>query len=168
MKHNWKSVLSEITEYIVLIAPTVGYQIYCYTDTLQHTMSNSSKGAFWTLISAAILAAVLYKLAKKRYDRFVQGWVQQKTDLETKPDDALLIEKVYDKAKVIENLDYLFAALPILILLTVVAAFQTAIEQLIILLEVMAASLFGKIALHTLTIHLEKTAMLKPIKKDGE
>lgn len=167
MKKNWKSILCELTEYLALIAPTMGYSIYVYVETLQKSMSSTSKGAFWTLISAAIVVAVVFRVFKKRYERFVQGYVQQKTDLETRPGDELLIKKVAEKADIIDNLDYIVAAIPVMILLTVLAAFQSAIEQLMIILEIMIVSLVAKTGLHCVTVAMKKHAMLKKIEEKG-
>lgn len=167
MKHNAKSLVSMVMEYIVLIAPTAGYSIYCYYDTLQYTMSSTSKGSFWTLISLAVLAMILFGIFRKRYDRYVQGYIQQKTDLETNPDNELLIKRVAKKKEIIENIDYVVALIPILILLTVISAFQQAIDQLMILLTTVSGSLIAKVGVHIVTINLEKSEMLKRA-KDGE
>lgn len=167
MKKTWYSVISALMEYVVLIAPTAGYAIYCYEDTLKYSMSQSSKGVFWSLISVSILAAILFKIFKKRYERYVAGYVQQKTDLETRPEDELLIKKVAEKADIIDNLDYIVAAIPVMILLTVLAAFQSAIEQLMIILEIMIVSLVAKSGLHCGTVAMKKHAMLKKIEEKG-
>ena len=164
MKHDAKSIITTIAEWLVLIAPTTGYAIYCYEDTLQYTMSSTSKGCFWSLIAIAALAAVLYGIFRKRYDRYVQGFVQQKTDLETNPDNELLIKKVAEKKNIIENIDYLVALFPVLIALCVLYAFQTAIEQLVLLLLILAASLIGKISLHIVTTAIQKSSALKRLK----
>lgn len=168
MKHNAKSLILIISEYLVLIAPTTGYAIYCYQDTLQYTMTATSKGSFWSLVAVAILASVLFGIFRKKYDRYVQGYVQQKTDLETNPTNELLIKRVANKKKIIDNLDYVVALFPVLILMSVIGAFQQAIEQLLILLSVVAGSLIGKISLHLLTIFVEEHDMLKKIEKDGD
>ena len=168
MKHNAKSLILIISEYLVLIAPTTGYAIYCYQDTLQYTMTATSKGSFWSLVAVAILASVLFGIFRKKYDRYVQGYVQQKTDLETNPTNELLIKRVARKKKIIDNLDYVVALFPVLILMSVIGAFQQAIEQLLILLRVVAGSLIGKISLHLLTIFVEEHDMLKKIEKDGD
>ena len=168
MKHNAKSLILIISEYLVLIAPTTGYAIYCYQDTLQYTMTATSKGSFWSLVAVAILASVLFGIFRKKYDRYVQGYVQQKTDLETNPTNELLIKRVAHKKKIIDNLDYVVALFPVLILMSVIGAFQQAIEQLLILLRVVAGSLIGKISLHLLTIFVEEHDMLKKIEKDGD
>lgn len=168
MKHNAKSLILIISEYLVLIAPTTGYAIYCYQDTLQYTMTATSKGTFWSLVAVAILASVLFGIFRKKYDRYVQGYVQQKTDLETNPTNELLIKRVAQKKNIIDNLDYFVALLPVLILMSVIGAFQYAIEQLLILLSVVACSLIGKISLHLLTIFVEEHDMLKKIEKDGD
>ena len=168
MKHNAKSLILIISEYLVLIAPTTGYAIYCYQDTLQYTMTATSKGSFWSLVAVAILASVLFGIFRKKYDRYVQGYVQQKTDLETNPTNELLIKRVAQKKKIIDNLDYVVALFPVLILMSVIGAFQQAIEQLLILLSVVAGSLIGKISLHLLTIFVEEHDMLKKIEKDGD
>ena len=168
MKHNAKSLILIISEYLVLIAPTTGHAIYCYQDTLQYTMTATSKGSFWSLVAVAILASVLFGIFRKKYDRYVQGYVQQKTDLETNPTNELLIKRVAHKKKIIDNLDYVVALFPVLILMSVIGAFQQAIEQLLILLSVVAGSLIGKISLHLLTIFVEEHDMLKKIEKDGD
>ena len=168
MKHNAKSLILIISEYLVLIAPTTGYAIYCYQDTLQYTMTATSKGSFWSLVAVAILASVLFGIFRKKYDRYVQGYVQQKTDLETNPTNELRIKRVAHKKKIIDILDYVVALFPVLILMSVIGAFQQAIEQLLILLSVVAGSLIGKISLHLLTIFVEEHDMLKKIEKDGD
>lgn len=168
MKHNAKSLILIISEYLVLIAPTTGYATYCYQDTLQYTMTATSKGSFWSLVAVAILASVLFGIFRKKYDRYVQGYVQQKTDLETNPTNELLIKRVAHKKKIIDNIDYVVALFPVLILMSVIGAFQQAIEQLLILLSVVAGSLIGKISLHLLTIFVEEHDMLKKIEKDGD
>lgn len=167
MKANAKSIFITVVEWIILIAPTTGYAIYTYADTLQYTMTAQSKGCFWALIAIAALAAVLYGIFKKRYDRYVQGYVQQKTDLETNPTNDLLIKKVAEKQTVIENLDYVVALIPVLISVTVLYAFQQAIEQLVILLLVIAGSLIAKIALHSVAIYIKKVSAINANKDTG-
>ena len=168
MKKNVSSIRTQLLEYLVLIAPTAGYAIYCYTDTLQYTMTATSKGTFWTIIALCILAGVIFGIFKKKYDRFVQSYVQQKTDLETNPTNELLIKKVAEKKNIIENLDYVVAAIPVAIAITVLRAFQGAIDQLLVLLEVVLMSLAGKVCLHLLSVELAKKGMLANIDKDGE
>ena len=163
MKRNVSSIIATLLEYLVLIAPTAGYSIYCYVDTLQYTMTPQSKGTFWTVIGFAILAAVIYGIFKKKYDRYVQGYVQQKTDLETHPNEELLIKKVAEKKVIIENLDFVVAAIPVAIALTVLRAFQGAIDQLIILLDIVLLSLVGKVCLHVVAVELAKKGMLDGI-----
>lgn len=160
MKNNAKSIMLTLMEWLVFIAPTAGYAIYCYEDTLQYTMSAQSKGCFWTLIAVAILAAVIFQIFRKKYDRFVQGYVQQKTDLETNPDNELLIKAVARKAEIVDNLDYVVALLPILIICTVLYAFETAVGQFITLLLVVACSLIGKIAMHAIRLCVQRRDML--------
>lgn len=163
MKKNVSSIIATLLEYLVLIAPTAGYAIYCYVDTLQYTMTATSKGTFWTIIGFAILAAVIFGIFKKKYDRYVAGYVQQKTDLETHPNEELLIKKVAEKKVIIENIDFIVAAIPVAIALTVLKAFQGAIEQLMVLLEVVLMSLAGKVCLHVVAIELAKKGMLDGI-----
>lgn len=67
----------------------------------------------------------------------------------------------------IHGAEYVVALFPILILLSVISAFQQAIDQLMILLMTVAGSIIGKISLHFVTIGLEKSEMLKRA-KDGE
>lgn len=166
MKNNAKSILLTLFEWLILIAPTAGYAIYCYEDTLQYTMTAQSKGCFWTLIAVAILAAVIFQIFRKKYDRFVQSYVQQKTDLETNPDNELLIKAVARKAKVVDNLDFFIILIPILILCTILYAFQTAIEQLITLLMVVAGSIVAKIGVHTIKLSVQRGDMIKKIDKE--
>lgn len=161
MKHNISSMISSVVEWLILIAPTAGFAIYCYEDTLQYTMTATSKGCFWSLIALTALAAVLYGIFKKRYDRYVHGFVQQKTDLETNPDNELLIKKVAEKKNIIENIDYVVALIPVLIALCVLYAFQTVIDQLVLLLLILAGSLIGKIGVHVLTTAIQRRAALK-------
>lgn len=154
-----------LMEWLVLIAPTSGYAIYCYEDTLQYTMTSQSKGCFWTLIAAAVLAAVIFQIFRKKYDRFVQGYIQQKTDLETNPDNKLLIKAVARKAELVDNLDYVVILIPILLLCTVLYAFQTAVEQLITLLTVVSGSVIAKIGLHAIRLNVQRRDMLRRIDK---
>ena len=165
MKNNVKSLLLTLFEWLVLIAPTVGYAIYCYTDTLQYTMTARSKGGFWTLVAVAVLAAVIFQVFHQKYDRFVQGYIQQKTDLETNPDNELLVKAVARKAKVVDNLDFFVILIPILILCTVLYAFQSAIEQLITLLMIVAGSLLGKIGIHSIKLSVQRHDMLNKARR---
>lgn len=165
MKRNGKTILLTLMEWLVLIAPTSGYAIYCYEDTLQYTMTAQSKGCFWTLIAVAVLAAVIFQIFRKKYDRFVQGYVQQKTDLETNPDNDLLVKAVARKAELVDNLDYVVTLIPILILSTVLYAFQTAVEQLITLLMVVAGSIIAKIGIHAIKLTVQRYDMLRRIEK---
>lgn len=165
MKNNAKSILLTLMEWLVLIAPTSGYAIYCYEDILQYTMTSQSKGCFWTLIAVAILAAVIFQIFRKKYDRFVQGYIQQKTDLETNPDNELLIKAVARKAELVDNLDYVVILIPILLLCTVLYAFQTAVEQLITLLTVVLGSVIAKIGLHAIRLNVQRRDMLRRIDK---
>lgn len=165
MKNNTKSIILTLFEWLVLIAPTSGYAIYCYQDTLQYTMTAQSKGCFWTLIAVAVLAAVIFQIFRKKYDRFVQSYIQQKTDLETNPDNELLVKAVERKAKVVDNLDFFVILVPILILCTVLYAFQSAVEQLITLLMVIAGSLIAKIGVHFIKLSVQKRDMLNKAKE---
>lgn len=165
MKNNAKSILLTVVEWLVLIAPTSGYAIYCYEDTLQYTMTAQSKGCFWTLIAVAVLAAVIFQIFKKKYDRFVQGYIQQKTDLETNPGNELLIKAVARKAELVDNLDYVVTLIPILLLCTVLYAFQTAVEQLITLLTVVAGSVIAKIGTHVVKLCVQRNDMIRRIDK---
>lgn len=165
MKNNTKSILLTLMEWLVLIAPTSGYAIYCYEDTLQYTMTSQSKGCFWTLIAVASIATVIFQLFRKKYDRFVQGYIQQKTDLETNPDNELLIKAVARKAELVDNLDYVVILIPILLLCTVLYAFQTAVEQLITLLTVVSGSVIAKIGLHAIRLNVQRRDMLRRLDK---
>lgn len=165
MKNNAKSILLMLLEWIVLIAPTSGYAIYCYQDTLQYTMTAQSKGCFWTLMTVAILAAVIFQIFRKRYDQFVQEYIQQKTDLETNPDNELLVKAVARKAEIVDNLDYVVMLIPILILSTVLYAFQTVVEQLITLLMVISGSIIAKIGVHAIKLSVQRHDMLRRIDK---
>lgn len=166
MKNNAKSMLLTLIEWIVLIAPTSGYAIYCYQDTLQYTMSAQSKGCFWTLVAVAVLAAVIFQIFRKKYDQFVQGYIQQKTDLETNPNNELLVKAVARKSKIVDSVDYVVALIPILILTTVLYAFQTAVDQLITLLLTVAESLIAKIAVHTVKLSVQRRDMLNEAKEN--
>ena len=163
MKKNIPSIILTVIEYLVLIAPTTGYAIYCYEDTLQYTMTSTCKGTFWALVSLAILVAVIYGIFRKKYERYVDGYVQQKTDLETNPDNELLIKKVAEKKSIIETFDYIVALFPLMIAITVLHAFQTAIDQLVILLTIITGSILGKVATHLAAIAVSKQAMLNKI-----
>lgn len=159
MKHNAKSIISMIMEYLILIAPTAGYSIYCYQDTLQYTMSNESKGAFWSLISLAILVSVVFAIFKKQYNRYVDGYVYQKNKLEVEPENKLLVKKVAEKKVVIDNIDYLVAVIPLAILLTIISAFSQSIDQLTLIVEIVIASILGKVGLHNITVYLQKIGL---------
>lgn len=148
-----------IMEYLILIAPTAGYSIYCYQDTLQYTMSNESKGAFWSLISLAILVSVVFAIFKKQYNRYVDGYVYQKNKLEVEPENKLLVKKVAEKKVVIDNIDYLVAVIPLAILLTIISAFSQSIDQLTLIVEIVIASILGKVGLHNITVHLQKIGL---------
>lgn len=163
MKKNVSSIIATLLEYLVLIAPTAGYSIYCYVDTLQYTMTPTSKGTFWAIIGLCILAGVIFGIFKRKYDRYVAGYIQQKTDLETNPTNELLIKKVAEKKIIIENLDYVVAAIPVAIAVTVLRAFQGAIDQLLVLLEIVLMSLASKVCLHILSVSLAKKGMLDGI-----
>lgn len=165
MKKSIPNIILTLVEYLVLIAPTTGYAIYCYEDTLQYTMSATSKGTFWTLVSLAVLVAVIYGIFKKKYERYVDGYVQQKTDLETDPQNELLIKKVAEKKSIIETIDYVVALFPVLIAITVLYAFEKAMDQLVILLTIVAGSLLAKIATHLANIAISKHAMISKIEQ---
>lgn len=165
MKKSIPNIILTLVEYLVLIAPTTGYAIYCYEVTLQYTMSATSKGTFWTLVSLAVLVAVIYSIFKKKYERYVDGYVQQKTDLETDPQNELLIKKVAEKKSIIETIDYVVALFPVLIAITVLYAFEKAMDQLVILLTIVAGSLLAKIATHLANIAISKHAMISKIEQ---
>ena len=166
MKRNPKTIMSAIMEYIVLIAPTAGYAIYSYTDTLQYTMCANSKGFFWTLISLAILCAIIYGIFKSRYDEYLKGYYQHKADLKVADNPSeLLVKTVAKEEKVVSNITYIPIMFYLLMALAVLSAFRDAIEKLELIIEIIAASVFGKMCLHCLTTHLREVAT---IKKDGE
>jgi hypothetical protein len=168
MKSNAKSTICQVLEWLALIAPAGGYSIYSYYMTLQYTMSDSAKGGFWSLIALTILGAVLYNIFKKKYERYVQGYVQQKTDLETNPQNELLIKKVAEKSEIIENIDWVIVIIPLLLTLTVLKAFQNSLEQLILIFEIIIASLCGKVGLHSLTIYFKKSGMMDNISDNNK
>ena len=165
MRNNAKSILLTLLEWVVLIAPTSGYAIYCYEDTLQYTMTAQSKGCFWALIAVAVLAAVIFQIFRRKYDRFIQSYVRQKTDLETNPDNELLVKAVARKSQIVDNVDFFVVLIPILILCTVLYAFQTAVGQLITLLMVISGSLLAKIGVHSIRLNVQKRDMLNRIKE---
>lgn len=161
MKKNAPAVIITVLEYLVMLAPMVGYSGYVYNETLQHTMSASSKGSFWAIIGCCILLFVAFSIFKKNYDRYVQGYIQQKTDLETQTDNEKLVKAVAKKATIIENVDWLIPVFPLTIALCVLHAFDGAIEQLETLLMIVIGSLLGKVGLHTIGLQVSKNAMLK-------
>ena len=166
MKRNPKTIMSAIMEYIVLIAPTAGYAIYSYTDTLQYTMSANSKGFFWTLISLAILCAIIYGIFKSKYDEYLKGYYLHNADLKVSDNPSeLLVKTVAKEEKVVSNITYIPIMFYLLMALAVLSAFRDAIEKLERIIEIIAASVFGKMCLHCLTVHLREVAT---IKKDGE
>jgi hypothetical protein len=120
MKWNAKAVFSAVLEYIVLLAPPIGYSIYSYVSTLQYTLTEGQVASFWATFGVAIVGIVVvaigYKRFKVLYGRYTSAYVQQKTDLETRPNDQVLIEKVSAKAKVIESMDYIVVGMPLLII----------------------------------------------------
>mgnify|MGYP006990124555 CR=1 FL=1 len=59
MKNNAKSILLTLMEWLVLIAPTSGYAIYCYEDILQYTMTSQSKGCSSILTPSCIAISIL-------------------------------------------------------------------------------------------------------------
>lgn len=159
MKRNPKTIMLAIMEYIVLIAPTAGYAIYSYTDTLQYTMSANSKGFFWTLISLAILCAIIYGIFKGQYDEYLKGYYQHKADLKvTEHPSELLVKTVAKEEKVVSNIRYIPIVFYLLMALAVLSAFQNAIEKLELIIEIIAASVFGKMCLHCVTTHLREVA----------
>ena len=168
MKKNVSSIITQLLEYIVLFAPLTGYSIYCYADTLRYTMTAASKGTFWTIIGFCILAGIIYKLFSKKYERYQEEYVVMKADLRNHPDNPTGVKNVAQAKTIIENLDYVIVALPIIITLAVLKAFQFAIDQLIILLEIAVLSLVGKVCLHTLTVALQKKGALDKIEDGGE
>lgn len=161
MKHNVKSIISMISEWIILIAPTTGYAIYSYADTLQYSMTATSKGGFWTIISLALLLLVLLKVFKKKYAEFKQGYVQLKTDLKVQKNNEALIHEVAKERVVVDNLDYIDIIIPLLIALAFVIAFKQAVEQLQLIIEILIGSIVGKICMHNVTLALQKSGMLK-------
>ena len=166
MKRNPKTIMSAIMEYIVLIAPTAGYAIYSYTDTLQYTMSANSKGFFWTLISLAILCAIIYGIFKSKYDEYLKGYYQHKADLKVADNPSeLLVKTVAKEEKVVSNIRFIPIMFYLLMALAGLSAFKDAIEKLELIIEIIAGSVFGKMCLHCLTTHLREVAT---IKKDGE
>ena len=166
MKRNPKTIMSAIMEYIVLIAPTAGYAIYSYTDTLQYTMSANSKGFFWTLISLAILCAIIYGIFKSKYDEYLKGYYQHKADLKVADNPSeLLVKTVAKEEKVVSNITYRPIRFYLLRAFAVFSTVRDAIEKLELIIEIIAASVFGKMCLHCLTVHLREVAT---IKKDGE
>lgn len=168
MKKNVSSILIEVLEWLVMIVPMGGYSAYIYNETLQYTMSPTSKGTFWSLIGLSILAAILFRVFKQKYKDYRFGYVKQKTELETEENNIAKINAVARKEKVIENLEFVIMLIPIAIIITVLKAFQSAIDQLIVLLEIILMSIAGKIVLHTIHIETEKQAMLKKADKGGE
>lgn len=106
---------------------------------------------------------VIFSIFKKKYDRYVQGYVQQKTDLETNPNNELLIKQVAKKGSIIDNVDWLIPVFPLTIALCVVHAFSGAIEQLETLLMIIIGSLLGKVGLHTAVLGVSKQGMLNKI-----
>ena len=120
------------------------------------------------LIAVAVLAAVVFQIFRKKYDRFVQSYIQQKTDLETNPNNELLVKAVARKAQIIDNLDFVVILIPILILCTVLYAFQSAVEQLITILLTVAGSLIAKIVLHIIKLNVQRRDMLKKAGRKDE
>lgn len=163
MKKNAPAIILTVFEYLVALAPIVGYSIYTYEETLQYTMTASSKGSFWSIIACCIMLFVLFSIFKKKYDRYCQGYVQQKTDLETNPTNELLIKQVAKKASIIDNVDWLIPVFPLTIALCIVHAFSGAIEQLETLLMIVIGSLLGKVGLHTAGLQVAKSGMLNKI-----
>lgn len=160
MKKNLTPAVAWLVELLVLIGPTAGYSIYCYVDTLQYTMTPTSKGTFWTVISLTILAAIIFRIFKTKYERYQEEYVVMKADLRNHPNNPTGVQNVARAKTIIENLDYLVAAFPIAIAVTVLKAFEGAIDNLIIILEIAGMSLAGKIATHALFIEFQKKQTL--------
>lgn len=77
----------------------------------------------------------------------------------------MLIKAVARKAELVDNLDYVVILIPILLLCTVLYAFQTAVEQLITLLTVVSGSVIAKIGLHAIRLNVQRRDMLRRIDK---
>ena len=57
--------------------------------------------------------------------------------------------------------------IPLLLVITVLTAFQNAIEQLLMIFEILAGSIMAKVCLHCLTIHFEKVGMYSKLGGNG-
>ena len=77
----------------------------------------------------------------------------------------LLVKTVAKEEKVVSNITYIPFMFYLLMALAVLSAFRDAIEKLELIIEIIAGSVFGKMCLHCLTVHLREVAT---IKKDGE
>ena len=166
MKRNPKTLMSALMESVVLIAPTAGPALHPYTAPLQYTMSANSMCFLWTLISLAILCAIIYCRFKSKYDEYLKGYYQHKADLKVADNPSeLLVKTVAKEEMVVSNITYIPIMFYLLMALAVLSACGDAIEKLERIIEIIAASVFGKMCLHCLTVHLREVAT---IKKDGE
>ena len=167
MKWNAKAVFTAVLEYITLLAPPIGYSIYAYVSTLQYTLTEGQVASFWATFGIAVASIIIVFIGHKRfktlYDRYTQSYVQQKTDLETRPNDEVLIEKVASKAKVVESLDYVAIGIPLLIVTLLLYILQSAIGEVIGILTMTTCGILGKAGIHTVTVYLKAANMKKSI-----
>lgn len=170
MKWNAKAAFSAVLEYVILLVPSIGYSVYSYVATMQSVLTETQKGTFWATfsltISIIIIVAISHSRFKTIYCRYTQAYVQQKADLEINPTNEMLIEKVAQKAKIIETLDWVAVAFGMLITVILLYTLRGVIDEAISILGMVTLSIFGKIGLHNVTIYLKANGMKSTTKTE--
>lgn len=172
MKHNWKSILSMFLEYVALLGPAAGYCGYAYATTLTYKLSEGQVAGFWAVFGIAIVAVFIvsltYKRIKQKFSEYRQKYIQQCADLEEEPGNEKLIKLVAQKSKIIESIDYVMLAFPIIIWTLLLYLLQNAIVEVIGILATMSIGLLGKAAVHTLTVHEKEKGAIAKAQINGE
>lgn len=168
MKWNSRAIMLSICEYIAWLCPPVAYCIYSYVSTLQYVLDKKAVVSFWVSFSCilvgVIFGATLFKRVKAAYARYVAAFVQQKADLEARPDDERLIDLVEKKSKTIETMDFVMAGLPLLLIGGMLYAFQNAITELINIFIITGLSFLAKAGIHIGTVHVKAKGMKDKIR----
>ena len=87
--------------------------------------------------------------------------MQQKADLEARPEDEHLIDLVEKKSKTIETMDFVMAGL---LIGGMLYAFQNAITELINIFIITGLSFLAKAGIHTGTVHVKAKGMKDKIR----
>ena len=163
MKWNSRAIMLSICEYVAWLCPPVAYCIYSYVSTLQYVLDKKAVVSFWVSFSCILVGVIfgvtLFKRVKAAYDRYVAAFVQQKADLEARPDDERLIDLVEKKSKTIETMDFVMAGLPLLLIGGMLYAFQNAITELINIFIITGLSFLAKAGIHIGTVHIKAKGM---------